>query len=270
MEHPRETFGYASDRIPIGQKLAAQISEEIAKGKFKPGDRLPPERELAIQLGVSRTAIRDAIKLLAGQGILNVTHGSGIYVASEDRVTSQISNLLTIRQGSLRELFEVRKLIEVEAAGWAAERSQPHNLEKIKSIVERANNALDNPGALARLDAEFHLAVAEAGGNSILLGVMLNLLDLLADARKESLSIPGRPARSAGEHNKLAEAIFSHDAAQARQLMWQHLASVEESIMAGLEVLRQLNPTDAGAVTFINALGGGTPRNKLDKGHQKG
>lgn len=131
MEPSKETFGFVSDRIPIGQKLAAQISEEIAKGKFKPGDRLPTERELALQLGVSRTVIRDAIKLLAGQGILKVTHGSGIYVANEDRVTSQIANLLTIRQGSLRELFEVRKLIEVEAAGWAAERSQPQNLEKI-------------------------------------------------------------------------------------------------------------------------------------------
>jgi len=245
LEQPKETFGYGSDRLPIGQKLAAQISESIAKGQFKPGDRLPTERELALQLGVSRTAIRDAIKLLAGQGIVKVTHGSGIYVTNEDGVTSQIANLLTIRQGSLKELFEVRKLIEVEAAAWAAERGQPQNLQKIRSIVEQANQALTSPLALAQLDAKFHLAVAEAAGNSILLRVMLNLLDLLADARKESLSIPGRPARSAGEHNELAEAILDHDVTQARHLMWRHLVSVEESIMAGLESLRQLTPADA-------------------------
>lgn len=135
-------------------------------------------------------------------------------------------------------------------------------------MVERANKALDNPTALARLDAEFHLAVAEAGGNSILLGVMLNLLDLLADARKESLSIPGRPARSAGEHHELAEAIFCYDVAQARELMLRHLTSVEESIMAGLEALRRLNPADAGPVIFTG-LATDSLRHKLVSGQQE-
>jgi len=245
LEKPNEVAVYASDHVSIGQKLAAQLSEEIAKGKFKPGDRLPPERELALQLGVSRTAIRDAIKLLAGQGILKVTHGSGIYVANQDRITGQIANLLTVREGSLRELFEVRKLIEVEAAGWAAERGQPQGFDKIKKIVEQANQALHDPASLARLDAAFHLAVIEAGGNTILLRVMLNLLDLLADARKESLSIPGRPARSAGEHNDLAHAILSNDPAGARRLMLRHLTSVEESIMNGLQALRRPTPAES-------------------------
>lgn len=228
-----ENFQPVSDRVPLSQKVVAQITEAITNGAFLAGDRLPTERELALQLGVSRTAIRDAIKLLAGQGLLVVTHGSGIFVASQELVADRLAALLTIRQGTLAELFEIRKLIEVEAAGWAARRGTPEQLEKLQAVVASAIQALDDPVALARYDVEFHVGVSAAAHNGVLLRIMLNLLDLLAEGRQESLRIPGRPARSAGEHAQILAAILERDATAARQQMWQHLDSVEHSVIAG-------------------------------------
>ncbi len=228
------TFVPISDRIPLSQKVARQITEAIAKGELKVGDRLPTERDLALQLGVSRTAIRDAVKSLAGQGLLEVTHGSGIYVASHAHYTDRLAELLNIRQGSLAELFEIRKLIEVEAAGWAALRGSPEQLTHLERIAANANTSLDDPAALAQFDLDFHIGVAEAAQNGILLRIMLNLLDLLAEGRQESLRIPGRPARSAGEHSAIVAAILQRDANAARHQMWQHLDSVEHSVLQGL------------------------------------
>src|SRR5262249_26450370 len=118
---------------------------------------------------------RDAIKLLAGQGLLVVTHGSGIFVASQELVTDRLAALLTIRQGTIAELFEIRKLIEVEAAGWAAQRGTPEQLGKLQMIIASAHQALDEPVALARYDVEFHVGVAAAAHNGVLLRIRNDL-----------------------------------------------------------------------------------------------
>jgi GntR family transcriptional repressor for pyruvate dehydrogenase complex len=241
-DRPASLFGQVSDGVLLSQKVVAQISELVARGQLQPGDRLPTEREMAAQFGVSRTAVRDAIKLLAGRGILEVKRGAGIFIASREGVADHFALLLRIRQGSIEELFEVRKLIEVQAAGWAAERGSPEAIAAIQRVVAEAEAALDDPAALARCDAAFHVAVAAAARNGVLLRIMQNLLDLLASSREESLRIPGRAARSVGEHRTVLAAIERGDAAAARQRMWEHLDSVERAIVQRFHSLEGARP----------------------------
>lgn len=228
-------FDQVSDGVPLSRKVVDRITEAVSRGQLKPGDRLPTEREMAVQFGVSRTAIRDAIKLLAGQGMLEVRRGAGIFISSREHVADRFADLLRIREGSIGDLFEIRKLIEVEAAGWAAERGTSEQVERIDAILDQARGAKGDPATLARLDAEFHLTIAEAARNAVLLRIMQNLLDLLASGRQESLRIKGRPEQSVGEHERIGDAIRQRDAAGARHAMWEHLDSVERSIRRHLQ-----------------------------------
>ncbi len=222
-------FQPISDNKALSEKIISQITDAVARGDLKPGDRLPTERDLASQFHVSRTVIRDAVKTLSGRGILNVRHGVGIFVAqpseSELDVTSRI-----LQQAALQDLFDIRKLLEAEGAAWAAQRRQPHHLERLRSIVADARQHTDQPEALSQRDAQFHMAIAEASRNLVMVKVMMALLDLLEKSRQDSLRIPGRAVASLDQHEEIADAIEKRDPERAKQAMLEHLDAVEQSI----------------------------------------
>ncbi len=225
-------FSPISDNRALSERIISLISDAIIGGELRPGDRLPSERELAQQLRVSRTVVRDAVKTLAGRGLVRVKHGAGIFVAAPE---DEPSALLSLRGAGLNDLFEIRKALEVKAAGWAAERHGPHHLQRLHEIVEDARRHADDLEVLSKRDAQFHCAVAEASRNLVLVRVMLMLLDLLEDARRETLSIPGRAELSIEDHERVIQAIEARDTEGARQAMLEHLNSVEESLMDSLE-----------------------------------
>lgn len=227
-------FGPISDNIALSQKIVAQVTDAIVRGELKPGDRLPPERELAVQFQVSRTAIRDAIKILSGRGLLTVKHGVGIFVAEPRPSSLDEGGVLDISNGSIRDLFEIRKTLETQAAFWAAARATDAHLQRLSNIMEEAKTHTDDLAVLSACDAQFHVAVAEASQNMVLVKVMWALLDLLAEARRESLRIPNRAVASLHEHEQIVEAIVSRDAERARRVMLRHLDSVEYAIQNSL------------------------------------
>lgn len=218
----------------LGEGIISQITDAIIGGRLKPGDRLPPERELAEQFGVSRTALRDAVKTLAGRGILKVRRGSGIFVASAEETMmgrlGELSDVFPLRGAGLQDLFEVRRTLEVEAAGWAARRRSSHHVERLHGILENAARHFEDPRILSERDAQFHVGIAEASQNLVLVRVMLTLLDLLATARRETLRIPDRARLSLDEHARILEAIEARDTGGAREAMMDHLRSVESAI----------------------------------------
>lgn len=229
-------FESISDRVSLSEKIVSQITDAIIGGSLAPGDRLPPERELAEQFGVSRTVVRDAIKTLSGRGILQVRRGAGIFVSSSGRQVIDriggLSDLLPLEGAGLRDLFEIRRTLEIEAAGWAADRRSEHHVERLREIVSGARGHSGEPDVIGERDARFHLAIAEASQNLVLVRVMLTLLDLLGTARRRSLSIPGRPDLSLEQHEKVLSAIEAGDPRAARRAMLEHLASVEQSILS--------------------------------------
>jgi GntR family transcriptional repressor for pyruvate dehydrogenase complex len=142
----------------------------------------------------------------------------------------QLANVLPLQGAGLRDLFDVRKVLEAQASEWAAQRRSAHHVERLRSIVEDASRHSEDLNVLSERDAQFHVAVAEASQNLVLVRVMFTLLDLLAAARRESLSIPGRPELSLGQHEKVLQEIEARNPEAARQAMLEHLTSVEQAI----------------------------------------
>jgi GntR family transcriptional regulator, transcriptional repressor for pyruvate dehydrogenase complex len=228
-------FEPVHDNRALSEKIIVQISDALIAGELKRGDRLPPERELAEQFGVSRTVIRDAVKTLAGRGILHVKHGAGIFVAtSEENAIGRLgvlSDILPLQGVGLRDLFEIRKVLETEGADWAARRRNHYHLERLRGILKDAHRNSEDLEVLSDRDAQFHVAIAEASQNLVLVRVMLTLLDLLAQSRRESLSIPGRAKLSLKDHERILEEIEAHRSEEAREAMLEHLTSVESAIL---------------------------------------
>ncbi|HEY6750359.1 MAG TPA: FadR/GntR family transcriptional regulator [Rubrobacteraceae bacterium] len=229
-------FEPVHDNRALSEKIIAQISDALVAGELQPGDRLPPERELAEQFGVSRTVIRDAVKTLAGRGILHVKHGAGIFVTtSEENAIGRLgalSDILPLQGVRLRDLFEIRKVLEVEGAEWAARRRNDYHLERLRGILEDAHRNSENLEVLSERDVQFHATIAEASQNLVLVRVMLTLLDLLAQSRRESLSIPGRAKLSLKDHERIVEEIEAQRHEGARETMLEHLTSVESAVLA--------------------------------------
>ena len=223
------------DNRALSEKIISQISDAIIGGQLEAGDRLPPERELAGQFGVSRTVIRDAVKTLAGRGILQVRRGAGIFVATgEENMVfhlSTLSSVLPAQGAGLKDLFDVRRVLEAQGAEWAAHKRSAHHLERLRKILDDAYSHPEDPQVLSEKDAQFHVAIAEASRNLVLVRVMLTLLDLLATARRETLNIPGRARRSLEEHERLLEEIEARNPDGARWAMMAHLRSVEAAIL---------------------------------------
>ncbi|MCA3749103.1 MAG: FadR family transcriptional regulator [Rubrobacter sp.] len=225
-------FRPVSDKRALSERVISQIADAVIQGELKPGQRLPTERELAEQFGVSRTVVRDAIKTLSGRGMLRVRQGAGIFVAtSEERMERELG-LLPLEGAGLRDLFEVRKVLEAQAAEWAAQRRSAHHVERLRRILREAREHQDELAVLSERDARFHVGVAEASQNLVLVRVMLTLLDLLAASRLRSLGIPGRPQLSLEQHARVLEAIEQRDPHEARRAMLFHLASVEAAIFS--------------------------------------
>lgn len=226
------------DRLPdnraLSERIISQISDAIISGELKPGDRLPPERELAEQFGVSRTVIRDAIKTLSGRGIVQVRRGAGIFVATAEETIlgrlGELANVIPLRGAGLRDLFDVRKVLEVQGAEWATQRRSAHQVDRLRSIVEDAYRHSEDLDVLSERDAQFHVAIAEASQNLVLVRVMLALLDLLEAARRETLAIPGRPRLSLDQHENVLKEIEARDPKGAHRAMLEHLTSVEQAI----------------------------------------
>ncbi|QQE80488.1 FadR/GntR family transcriptional regulator [Alicyclobacillus sp. SO9] len=219
-------FEPISDRMAFSQKIIAQITDKIITGELEPGDRIPPERELAEIFGVSRSVIRDAIKVLSGRGVLDVKHGIGIFVAKSRDETRQ----LVFTGEKIRDLFEIRQTLETQASAWAAERANTEYVERLKKTVDEALKDTSDLKLLAQKDAQFHVAIAESSQNLLLVKIMWMLLDALGESRQKALEISGRPIDSLQEHAAIIEAIELKDKEQARLLMHRHLTSVERSI----------------------------------------
>lgn len=206
------------------RQIADQIRALIAGGEFTPGDRLPPERDLAKQLGVSRPSLREALIALEMETLLDVRVGSGIYVThpNEPRRSAELAEA----SGPF-EVMRARRLIEGECAALAAKVSSPAQVRAIReahaAIVEEAKRD-HNP---LRADRLFHVRIAEAGGNSAFVLLVETLWDQRMGPLYRSLERkhehPLMAADTIREHKAIVAAIARHDARAARNAMHQHM-----------------------------------------------
>ncbi|MFZ5753068.1 MAG: FadR/GntR family transcriptional regulator [Bacillota bacterium] len=225
------------DPVSIHEKIVKEIQSSILRGKLKPGDKLPSERTLAEHLGVSRTSLREALKILAASGVVTIKQGQGIFVAEQPQpdIYKVLSNRVFTEDYSLEDLYDLRKVLETQAVVWAVRRASEQQLQQLKQIIAETRQKIsENPNnsiaILTEHDTNFHNALAEASGNKVLVRVMQNLLDLIEETRTRAFLIPGRGKKSLDDHQKIVDAISSRDSDEARQAMYYHLESVAEDI----------------------------------------
>jgi GntR family transcriptional repressor for pyruvate dehydrogenase complex len=211
----------------LSDKVADAMLETILSRELKVGERLPSERELGEQFGVSRTVVREAVRALVAKGVIEVRSGSGLRVAAVDAAAVIESMSLFLRGGSFdfEKVHEVRALLEVHIAGLAAERATDKDLARLREVHERMEHEADDLEAAARDDLEFHRAIARATQNDLYLVVLDSIGSTLIDIRRQNIRSGSMPT-TVGQHVQILESITTRDAAGARDAMATHLEGV--------------------------------------------
>lgn len=204
--------------------LREQIRDVIRAEQLKPGDRLPSERRLAAQLGVSRTSLRQALTALRVEGLLEVRHGQGMtLVRSVDDVVAPITAEALERHPEVAAAGEVRNALEALAARLAAERRDADDLEAMVAGIREMDAEIRDGETGLHGDRAFHAAILAAARNDVLSDLLRAVSEHATSIAEASLDRPGQPARSLAAHRLIFEAISARDAEEARHLMEEHL-----------------------------------------------
>ena len=218
----------------VSSQIADQIRESILAGDFAPGDKLPPERELAEMFGVSRPSVREALNVLASSGLVLSYQGGGTVVQSlvDPSQGNSLSDLIRSQQERALEVIEVRKCMESWTAYYAAQRALPEDLRRMEEIVDGMERNLEGRLPSEDLDANLHIVIARATHNI----VWLHLMQSIFDAMKEFQRGVWRAVYLTNEdhlllfkhHSAVVAAIRNKDAEGAREAMMLHLTFAEQ------------------------------------------
>jgi GntR family transcriptional repressor for pyruvate dehydrogenase complex len=210
----------------VSERLEAQLGTTL-----KAGTALPPERELAERYGVGRSSVREALRMLESRGLIE-SRGSGTFVVAAWRNPFQepLSVVVAGEDVDRAQLFEVRRLLEAEAAALAAKRRTIDQLNLMHETTDDMEIELDSAERFIAADIRYHLAIAEATGNRLLLRLMQAIREGLTEMFGTVFKFPGGPERSVAQHRLINEAIEAEDAERARQLMTEHILRVEQEL----------------------------------------
>jgi GntR family transcriptional regulator, transcriptional repressor for pyruvate dehydrogenase complex len=217
------------------EQIVQQIEDSILNGTLKAGDQLPSERDLALKFGVSRTAVREAVKALHEKGLVEAYSGRGTFITNgtSQAVTQSINLMMRIDQieGS-ENLAQVRQILEPEIAALAATRIQEPQLALMREAFTVMNNALKDPDAYIEADLDFHLALAEAAENPLILSLLDSIVGLLREQRLKIFFHESGPERGQYHHARILAAIEKRDPDASRAAMREHLEQVREDSSA--------------------------------------
>lgn len=219
-------------------EIVDQILSLIQGKKLSLGERLPPERILAVKLGVSRPPLREAIAALEILGVIESRGGKGNFVANS-KISNKKTPIIKIleKEVSPFELLEARILFETEAVGLAAEKADDEDLARIKAIIEEHEHAISDYSKAMELDMEFHLALVKATRNTVLVDIFLSNIasglknELWKKIKGETWSKGEHAQKYFAEHLEILKALCSHDREAAREAMRRHLRAIEADFL---------------------------------------
>jgi len=219
------------DRRKTYELVAERLIERIGARHLKSGDVLPPERELVRSYGVGRSSVREALRMLESKGLI-ASNGNGTFSVARpsNPLNESLDLLFAMDRGSYAELFEVRRFVEGEAAALAASRRTKTQLRRMHDEIAAMEEGLSAEERFIDADLRFHLTVAEATRNRIVVHLMNAIRDLLHRSLSSSYHIAGSPERAIEMHRLIAEAIGDKRPEEARQRMQEHVARVERDI----------------------------------------
>jgi GntR family transcriptional repressor for pyruvate dehydrogenase complex len=211
--------------------VAERLRADIGDGRLQPGEALPTERVLTEQLRVGRSSVREALRMLESQGLIE-SRGSGMFLVAEppNPLNQSLNLLLSLDQSDLRELYEMRILLEGELAALAAVRRSEEDLGRMLTALQAMRDGLESEERYIEADVRFHLAIAVATQNRFAVHMMRALRDLFHRALSSVYSIRGSAETSLEQHRLILEAIAAGRAREARERMHEHLRRVEGDI----------------------------------------
>jgi GntR family transcriptional repressor for pyruvate dehydrogenase complex len=218
-------------RVTLGEQVAAQLSDQITQGRWRPGEKLPSEAELCAALRIGRSTLREALKSLAFVGMVQMRPGDGTYVIEEsgpliDRI---LSRGLLKTEKELQDVGEARVLIESEIAALAAARAESDDLEQLDALMEQMKLSLAGSGRrFVDLDVEFHLTIAKSAKNQMFFELLTPIRGVLTEWISKSQELPGIKESAYRQHGKILAAIRSREPEKARHAMRTHLQTCEK------------------------------------------
>jgi GntR family transcriptional regulator, transcriptional repressor for pyruvate dehydrogenase complex len=244
-----ETRRDSESRLTI--QVVNHIREMIERGVLKPGEKIPPEREFAQKLKISRASLRTGIGYMAAMGIMKVRHGVGTFIAEGPPELGKSSfGLLGALHGFKSwQMFEARLLLEGKMAALAAERGKEEHFTMLAEEVAEMYATVDDPEEYLIHDVRFHRTIAEASGNAILASLMETITSALYDGRRKTVGLTRSLKDSADVHREIYRAIRRRDAGAAQRLMERHiehakLAQDDEERVASSKPRGSKNPTN--------------------------
>ena len=222
------TFLTPVPRTTLTADICRRMVGHLLRGDWREGEKIPPERELCLRLGVGRASLREALKALEIMGMIETRLGDGTYVCrrSDFLSTPLLWAITSSSQAETRELIEARSLIEVELAGLAAQRATTQDLEQIREPIDRMEQSLEDPLQFVQSDVAFHLAVGQAAHNSILMNALHLIRNLLHQWILNAVQVDGVPGTAVEHHRRVLRAIAKGNSAAARKAMQDHLSGM--------------------------------------------
>jgi GntR family transcriptional repressor for pyruvate dehydrogenase complex len=223
----------------LAQRVEAELERLIVESRLGEGDRLPSERELALQFGVSRTVVREAVRALAARRLVDVGIGRGTVVRAPTAESAGESMRLLLRMqaggADTAKVSEVRRILENEIATLAAARRTDADLRALREILDDASSHLDDPDAFIETDLAFHSRLARATQNELFVILLDSLAQVMTEVRLLGLRIPGTAKRALEYHTRVFEAVRAGDPDLARAAMDAHMDEATETLRQAVE-----------------------------------
>lgn len=225
-------------RVTLSEEIADRLISSILNGRFKFGERLPPERDLAKYLGVGRPSIREAMRTLSVIGLVEVRPGEGTFVVDKhsDFLAKAFSWSVLLDAGTAEEVIEARIAIESELAGLAAKRASAADLARLRELLAEMRASHGNPKRFSTADLAFHLALGSAARNQALNRLLHAIQSLLRQWIQRALSLPSAYEAALAQHERVVAAIEAGDDVEARAAMRAHLEEMGRTLVSSLTV----------------------------------
>ena len=234
MEIVTQDFLIPVARTTLTADICRQLVGHLIRGDWQSGERIPPERELSLKLGVGRASLREALKALEIIGMIEVRLGDGTYVCNRSEFLSRplLWAIMGSSEAGAHELVEARQLIEVELAGLAAERATGDDLKRMGAQLDRMGASINNIDEFMQADVEFHLAIGQAAHNAILMNALHLIRNLLQRWIGSSLGIEGTAIKALDQHKNIFLAVAKKNSSAARVAMQNHLNDMAQALLA--------------------------------------
>jgi DNA-binding FadR family transcriptional regulator len=216
----------------VAETIVAQLLSMIREKKLRSGDKLPPERDLAAMMDVSRPSLREALRTLSVMGVIHLRHGSGIYVSALEpaRLVEHLDFVFSLDDSTYVQLFETRKALEPPICALAAQRITDEEIAQLEECLTRSRMGLTDYEAYLQADLDLHEIITTAARNPLLQRFMSSLRSLGKASRKRTATLPGVVEQTIQDHQDIIQALREHQPEAAHQAMLVHLEHIEHHL----------------------------------------